>query len=67
VLNPAVSLPINQQCSARIGRVTGEGLASERQVMGAFVVKHQLKWLGWTATAAMAAAVVLMLVLKIQQ
>jgi NRAMP (natural resistance-associated macrophage protein)-like metal ion transporter len=58
VLNGVVSVPI---------MIVMMRMASERQVMGAFVVKHQLKWLGWTATAAMAAAVVLMLVLKIQQ
>ncbi len=40
-------------------------LASRREVMGPFVVTHLLKWLGWAATAVMAAAVVLMLVLHL--
>jgi NRAMP (natural resistance-associated macrophage protein)-like metal ion transporter len=58
VLNGIVSVPI---------MIVMMRLASQRRVMGAFVVTRELKWLGWAATAAMASAVVLMLALKIQQ
>ncbi len=36
-------------------------LASRRDVMGPFAVRGVLRWLGWAATAVMAAVVVLML------
>ena len=58
VLNGIVSVPI---------MIVMMRMASQRRVMGAFVVKGQLRCLGWAATAAMAAAVMLMLVLKIQE
>jgi Mn2+/Fe2+ NRAMP family transporter len=40
-------------------------MASRRDIMGPFVVTHRLKWLGWAATAVMAAAVTLMLALNL--
>jgi Mn2+/Fe2+ NRAMP family transporter len=35
-------------------------MAARTDVMGSFVVTRRLKWLGWLATLAMAAAVVAM-------
>lgn len=52
VLNGVVSVPI----MAVMMR-----LATRHEVMGPFVVRRRLKWLGWTATTAMAVAVLLML------
>ncbi len=52
VLNGVVSVPII---------VVMMRLATRHEVMGPFVVKRRLKWLGWGATYAMAIAVVLML------
>lgn len=52
VVNGVVSVPI----MAVMMR-----LATRHEVMGPFVVKRRLKWLGWAATAAMAIAVLLML------
>ena len=37
-------------------------MATRSDVMGAFVIKRRLKWLGWLATAAMALVVATMLV-----
>ncbi len=51
VLNGVVSVPI----MAVMMR-----LATRHEVMGPFVVKRRLKWLGWAATGAMALAVLLM-------
>jgi Mn2+/Fe2+ NRAMP family transporter len=55
VINGIVSVPI---------MIVMMRMAGERDVMGPFVVTRRLKWLGWAATAAMTAAVVLMLVLS---
>ncbi len=52
VLNGVASVPI---------MVVMMRLATRHEVMGPFVVKRRLKWLGWTATAAMSIAVALML------
>lgn len=52
VLNGVASVPI---------MVVMMRLATRHEVMGPFVVKRRLKWLGWAATAAMAIAVLLML------
>lgn len=51
VLNGVASVPI---------MVVMMRLATRHEVMGPFVVKRRLKWLGWAATAAMAIAVLLM-------
>jgi len=40
-------------------------MAVRPEIMGAFVVKRRLKWLGWLATAVMAVAVLTMLVTMI--
>lgn len=56
VINGIVSVPI---------MVVMMRMASRHEVMGPFVVTHRLKWLGWAATAVMAAAVVLMLLLHL--
>jgi Mn2+/Fe2+ NRAMP family transporter len=37
-------------------------IASRPQVMGSHAIGRQLRWLGWLATATMAATVVAMLV-----
>jgi Mn2+/Fe2+ NRAMP family transporter len=37
-------------------------LGSQRRVLGDFVIRSRLRWLGWLATAIMAAAVIAMLV-----
>jgi Mn2+/Fe2+ NRAMP family transporter len=37
-------------------------LATQRRVMGSHVISPRLRWLGWLATAAMAATVLAMLV-----
>ncbi len=52
VLNGVASVPI---------MVVMMRLATRPEVMGPFVVKRRLKWMGWTATAAMGVAVALML------
>lgn len=58
VINGIVSVPI---------MIVMMRMAGERRVMGPFVVKRQLKWLGWAATAVMTAAVMLMLALNLWQ
>ena len=58
MINGMVSVPI---------MIVMMRMASRREVMGPYVVKRQLKWLGWTATAAMAAAVILMSALNLTQ
>ncbi len=40
-------------------------MAVRPEIMGPFVVKRRLWWLGWLATAAMALAVLTMLVIAI--
>jgi Mn2+/Fe2+ NRAMP family transporter len=52
VINGVVSVPI---------MVVMMRMAGRRDVMGPFVVTRRLKWMGWTATVAMAVAVALML------
>jgi NRAMP (natural resistance-associated macrophage protein)-like metal ion transporter len=51
VLNGVVSVPI---------MVVVMRLATRPEVMGQFAIRRNLKWLGWAATSAMAATVVLM-------
>ncbi len=56
VINGMVSVPI---------MVVMMRMASRRDVMGRFVVRRRLKWMGWAATVAMAGAVALMLTLHL--
>lgn len=56
VINGIISVPI---------MIVMMRMAGEREIMGPFVVTRRLKWLGWAATAAMTAAVVLMLALNL--
>lgn len=56
VINGIVSVPI---------MIVMMRMAGRREVMGPFVVMRQLKWLGWAATAVMAATVVLMVALNL--
>ena len=51
VINGVISVPI--MCVMML-------MAVRPEIMGQFVVKRRLKWLGWLATAVMAAAVVTM-------
>jgi Mn2+/Fe2+ NRAMP family transporter len=53
VLNGIVAVPV---------MVMMMMMAARSDIMGRFVVAGALKWLGWIATAVMAAAVVAMLV-----